>query len=76
MVDALGGVDVNVEHEMHYDDNWGHLHVHLKPGFQHLNGDQAVGFARYRHGNAGTRSPRRRTATSGACTASTSCCAP
>jgi LCP family protein required for cell wall assembly len=53
MVDALGGVDVNVEHEMNYDDDWGHLHVHLNPGFQHLDGDQAVGFARFRHGNKG-----------------------
>ncbi len=53
MVAALGGVDLNVEHQMDYDDNWGYLHVHLKPGFQHLDADQAVGFARYRHGNAG-----------------------
>ena len=53
MVDALGGVDVNVEHALNYDDNWGHLHVHLLPGIQHLDGDEAVGFARYRHGNHG-----------------------
>ncbi len=53
MVDALGGVDLEVEHELDYDDNWGHLHVHLKPGVQHLNGDAAVGFARFRHGNHG-----------------------
>jgi LCP family protein required for cell wall assembly len=55
MVDALGGVDVNVEHEMHYHDKWGHLSIDLKPGFQHLNGDQAVGFARYRHPDAGRK---------------------
>ena len=53
LVDALGGVDVNVEHPMDYDDDWGHLHVHLKPGEQHLDGDQAVGFARFRHANHG-----------------------
>jgi LCP family protein required for cell wall assembly len=53
LVDALGGVDVDVEHQMDYDDNWGQLHVHLKPGFQHLDGNDAVGFARYRHGNHG-----------------------
>ena len=52
MVAALGGVDVNVEHPMRYDDNWGHLHVNLTPGLQHLDADEAVGFARYRHGNA------------------------
>ncbi len=53
MVDALGGVDVDVEHPMDYDDDWGHLHIHLRPGFQHLNGDQAVGFARFRHARKG-----------------------
>lgn len=53
MVDALGGVDLMVEHAMDYDDNWGHLHVHLKPGFQHLDGDEAVSFARFRHANHG-----------------------
>ncbi len=53
MVAALGGVDLSVEHPMRYDDNWGHLHVDLQPGFQHLDADQAVGFARYRHGNPG-----------------------
>ena len=55
MVDALGGVDVNVEHEMHYHDKWGHLSIDLQPGFQHLDGDNAVGFARYRHPDAGKR---------------------
>ena len=34
---------------MDYDDNWGHLHIHLKPGMQHLNGKQAIGFVRFRH---------------------------
>ena len=53
LVTALGGVDLNVEHQMDYDDNWGHLHVHLKPGFQHLDGDEALEFVRYRHGNYG-----------------------
>ena len=52
MVAALGGVDVNVEHPMRYDNNWGHLHVNLTPGLQHLDANEAVGFARYRHGNA------------------------
>ena len=55
MVDALGGVDLNVEHEMHYHDKWGHLSIDLKPGLQHLDGNNAVGFARYRHGDAGAR---------------------
>jgi len=55
MVDALGGVDVDVEHPMHYHDNWGHLSIDLQPGEQHLDGNNAVGFARYRHPDAGKR---------------------
>lgn len=55
MVDALGGVDVDVEHPMHYHDKWGHLSIDLQPGSQHLGGDDAVGFARYRHPDAGKR---------------------
>ena len=54
VVDMLGGVDLVVpDYEgkgrgMNYDDSWGELHVHLKPGLQHLNGNQAQGFVRYR----------------------------
>lgn len=55
MVAALGGVDLNVEHAMHYHDKWGHLSIDLEPGFQHLDADQAVGFARYRHGDRGAK---------------------
>lgn len=55
MVDALGGVDVDVEHPMHYHDKWGHLSIDLQPGVQHLDGNTAVGFARYRHPDAGKR---------------------
>jgi LCP family protein required for cell wall assembly len=49
MIDTVGGVDVYVPKNMNYDDNRGHLHIHLKAGHQHLNGDQAEGFVRFRH---------------------------
>ncbi len=62
IIDAIGGVDVNVKNSdclmnpehcvngpIDYDDNWGHLHIHFKPGLQHLNGAQAVEYARFRH---------------------------
>jgi len=49
MVNAIGGLDVNVEKDMDYDDSWGHLHIHLKKGPQHLNGEQTVGYIRFRH---------------------------
>ena len=48
-IDILGGVDLAVDKKMDYDDNWGHLHIHLKPGMQHLSGKQAIGFVRFRH---------------------------
>ena len=34
---------------MDYDDNWGHLHIHFKPGLTHMNGEQAVSYSRFRH---------------------------
>jgi LCP family protein required for cell wall assembly len=60
VINAIGGIDVNVENSdalkqtgkngpIDYDDSWGHLHVHLKPGLQHLDGERAVGYARFRH---------------------------
>jgi LCP family protein required for cell wall assembly len=49
MVDMVGGVRVDVPKKMDYDDNAGHLHIHLNPGVQTLNGVDAVGFVRFRH---------------------------
>ena len=49
MVNAIGGVNIDVEKDMDYDDNWGNLHIHLKKGKQKLNGDQIVGYSRFRH---------------------------
>ncbi len=52
IVNAVGGVNLYVDKPLNYDDNWGDLHVHLKPGFQHLNGYQAMGFVRIRHSDS------------------------
>lgn len=49
IVDALGGLDVNVDEDMDYDDNSGELHIHLRRGEQHLTGDQVAGYVRFRH---------------------------
>jgi len=51
-IDQLGGVDLTVDRKMDYDDNWGHLHIHLLPGAQHLSGEQAMGFVRFRHADS------------------------
>ena len=49
IIDAIGGIDVLVAQQMDYDDSWGHLHIHFKPGLVHMNGDQAVSYMRFRH---------------------------
>ncbi|GEM_PF-2204455 len=48
LVDALGGLEVDVEMDMDRDDNAGNLHIHLKQGLQHLSGEQVMQYARYR----------------------------
>lgn len=52
-IDMAGGLEINVDKQLDYDDNWGHLHIHLKPGLQKLDGEQAIGFVRYRNSNSG-----------------------
>jgi len=49
IVDAMGGLNVNVDEDMDYDDNYGDLHIHLKKGEQYLTGGQVVGYLRFRH---------------------------
>lgn len=48
-VDLLGGIEIHVDKPLHYDDNWGDLHVHLEPGLHRLNGEQALGYVRIRN---------------------------
>lgn len=49
LVDMAGGVEVFVEKRMVYHDNWADLHIDLRPGQQHLNGYEAMGYVRFRH---------------------------
>jgi LCP family protein required for cell wall assembly len=60
IIDALGGLSVDVEKDMDYDDNWGGLHIHLKKGPQILSGEQAVGYARFRKDEEGDYGRMRR----------------
>jgi LCP family protein required for cell wall assembly len=48
MVDAVGGVEVEAIDDMFYEDSWGGLKIDLKAGRQRINGEQAVGFVRFR----------------------------
>lgn len=47
-IDALGGVDFDVPQNMNYDDPAQDLHIHLTKGYQHLDGDKAEQFVRFR----------------------------
>jgi LCP family protein required for cell wall assembly len=53
LVDALGGIEVNVPKRMKYKDNTQKLNIDLYAGLQILNGEQAEGFARFRHDEEG-----------------------
>ncbi|MBB6638010.1 LCP family protein [Cohnella thailandensis] len=51
LVDAIGGVDFYVEKDMHYTDAAdGHVYdIDLKEGQQHLDGEHALQYVRFRH---------------------------
>lgn len=53
VVDALGGVPIYVEKNMHYNDYSGKLFINLQKGNTVLNGKQAVGYLRYRKDGLG-----------------------
>ena len=51
IIDAIGGVDIDVEKRMFYEDPWddnGGLVIDLYPGEQHMDGKTAVTYVRYR----------------------------
>lgn len=65
LIDRVGGLNIDVDgalkhkhgnsgplirkQPIFYEDKWGQWKVELNPGMQHLNGTQAVGYARYRY---------------------------
>lgn len=53
VINEVGGVYFDVPIDMDYDDGDQHFHVHLKSGYQLLNGYETLGVFRYRYGNNG-----------------------
>lgn len=53
LIDALGGVKVNVPKDMKYQDDSQHLYINLKAGEQRLDGDKAMQFLRFRYDDQG-----------------------
>lgn len=58
LVDSVGGIDFNVPIDMKYDDPSQDLHIDLKAGYQHLDGDKAEQVVRFRHNNDGSSYPK------------------
>jgi LCP family protein required for cell wall assembly len=50
LVDTLGGIDINVKKGI--DDRSSGYSMHIPQGRQRMNGDQALNYVRYRHGDS------------------------
>lgn len=53
VIDMLGGVDLYVDNNMDYEDPYANLKIHLKKGYQHLDGEKAGQYVRFRHDELG-----------------------
>lgn len=48
MIDTMGGIELDVKKGMDYSDKAGGFEIHINAGKQILNGEQALGFVRFR----------------------------
>lgn len=53
VVDLIGGVDIYVDRDMHYEDPYANLVIDIKHGFQHMNGETAGKYVRFRSDELG-----------------------
>lgn len=53
LVDAIGGIEIDVERSMQYDDPTDNTHIYFEPGLQTLDGQQSLNYARFRQDNRG-----------------------
>lgn len=49
IINQLGGLTVDVKKPMHYGGTGNYLDINLNPGVQHLDGQEVLEFARFRH---------------------------
>ena len=49
IVDELGGVEIYIEKDMHYNDNAQNLHINISKGLQTLDGQKSLEYVRYRN---------------------------
>lgn len=52
IVDAIGGVEFDVPIDMHYEDPYQDLYIHINKGLQRLSGEDALKVVRFREGYA------------------------
>lgn len=48
VVNLIGGVDLYVDRDMHYEDPYANLVIDIKHGFQHMDGETAGKYVRFR----------------------------
>lgn len=53
IIDILGGVEIDVPFDMDYDDPAQNLSIHFKKGLQHMDGQAAHDYVRFRRNNNG-----------------------
>ena len=63
IVDALGGIDIDVPRRIYDDrfptDDYGYMTLIIEPGFQHMDGITALRYARTRHQDSDTERVKR-----------------
>jgi anionic cell wall polymer biosynthesis LytR-Cps2A-Psr (LCP) family protein len=53
LLDALGGVNIYVENDLNYEDSYQNLYIHIKRGYQHMDGETAIKYVRFRSDELG-----------------------
>lgn len=53
VIDILGGVELYVEHDMNYNDPYANLNISIDKGYQHLDGEKAGQYVRFRSDELG-----------------------
>ncbi|CQR72544.1 Transcriptional regulator LytR [Sporomusa ovata DSM 2662] len=53
VIDILGGVNLYVEQDMKYRDPYADLDINIAQGYQHLDGEKAGQYVRFRHDELG-----------------------
>ena len=53
IINLIGGVDLYVDKDMHYEDPWAKLKIDIKHGYQHLDGEKSGQYVRFRSDELG-----------------------